>query len=83
MQVVVGMSGGCEAAMNAARRFLDSMDEDQIFVKLDFANAFNCLQRPQVGGACRSWDVNEIIYMNNAKEIMFYEIYFIKYYYLF
>ena len=39
------MSGGCEAAVHAVRRFPDSMDEDQIFVKLKFANAFNCLHR--------------------------------------
>ena len=34
----------------------------------------------QVGGGCRSWDVNEIIFGNTAKEVMFYEIYFIKHY---
>ena len=45
VQVGVGVSGGYEAAVYAARRFLDSMDEDEIFVKLDFANAFNCLHR--------------------------------------
>ena len=45
VQVGVGVSSGCEAAVHAARRFLDSMDEDQLFVKLDFANAFNCLHR--------------------------------------
>ena len=38
-------SGGCEAAVHAARRFVDSMGEEQVFVKLDFANAFNCLHR--------------------------------------
>ena len=45
VQVGVGVSVVCEAAVHAALRFLDGMDEDQIFVKLDFANAFNCLQR--------------------------------------
>ena len=45
MQVGVGVSGGCQAAVHAVLRFLDGIDEDQIFVKLDFANAFNCLQR--------------------------------------
>ena len=43
VQVGVCVSGGCEAAVHAARRYLDSMDEDPIFIKLDFANAFNCL----------------------------------------
>ena len=34
--------------------------------------------------SCRGWPKlaqNEIIYMNKAKEIMFYEIYFIKHYF--
>ena len=34
---------GLRSSCDAARRFVDSMDGDQIFVKLDFANAFNCL----------------------------------------
>ena len=45
MQVGVVVYGGCEAVVHAARRFVDSMDEDKIFVKLDFANAFNYLYR--------------------------------------
>ena len=45
VQVSVGDSWGYEAAVHAARRFVDSMDEDKIFVKRDFANAFNCLHR--------------------------------------
>ena len=45
VQVGVVVSGGCQAAVHAVLRFLDGIDEDQIFVKLDFANAFNCLQR--------------------------------------
>jgi hypothetical protein len=44
-QLGVGTAGGCEAAIHAARRFLESMPEDHIFVKLDFSNAFNCLHR--------------------------------------
>ena len=40
VQVGVYACGGCEA-----RRLLDSVDEDKIFVKLDFANSFNCLHR--------------------------------------
>ena len=41
----VGTNGGYEAAIQSARRFLHSMLEDQILVKLDFSNASNCLHR--------------------------------------
>ena len=41
LQLGVGVSGGCEAAVHAARRFLDNMQDDWVMVKLDFANAFN------------------------------------------
>ena len=43
VQVGVGLAGSYEAAVHAARHFLDSMNEDQVAVKLDIANAFNCL----------------------------------------
>ena len=42
LQLGMGVSGGCEAAVHAARRFLDHM---LVMVKLDFANAFNSLHR--------------------------------------
>lgn len=44
-QLGVGVRGGCEAAVHACRRFLESMPDDQIVVKLDFRNAFNSLRR--------------------------------------
>lgn len=44
-QLGVGSSGGCEAAIHAARRYLESLPPDHIVVKLDFANAFNTLHR--------------------------------------
>jgi Reverse transcriptase (RNA-dependent DNA polymerase) len=45
LQVGVAAPGGGEAAVHAARSFVTNMTEDQIFVKLDFANAFNTLRR--------------------------------------
>ena len=45
LQVGVGVSGGCEAAVHAARRFLSGMPEGWVMVKLDFSNAFNSLHR--------------------------------------
>lgn len=37
--------GGCEAAVDACCRYLNSLPEDHVIVKLDFSNAFNCLRR--------------------------------------
>ena len=45
LQVGVGVSGGCEAAIHATRRFMDSMSEDSVIAKLDFSNAFNSIHR--------------------------------------
>ena len=47
-QLGVGVSGGCEAAVHAARRFLASMPENYVVVKIDFSNAFNCIRRDAV-----------------------------------
>lgn len=44
-QVGVGVPGGCEAAIHATRRFIDSMPSNYVVAKLDFSNAFNCLRR--------------------------------------
>ena len=42
-QLGVGISGGCEAAVHAARRFIENMPSDYSVAKLDFSNAFNNL----------------------------------------
>jgi hypothetical protein len=44
-QLGVGVPGGCEAAVHATRRFVESMPAGYCVVKLDFSNAFNCLHR--------------------------------------
>jgi len=44
-QLGVGVSGGCEAAVHATRRFIADMPEDYVVAKLDFSNAFNCVRR--------------------------------------
>ena len=41
----MAVPGGAEAAIHASRSFVTEMTEDEIFVKLDFANAFNTLRR--------------------------------------
>lgn len=45
LQLGVGTPGGCEAAVHATRRFVESMPDDHCVVKLDFSNAFNSLHR--------------------------------------
>jgi hypothetical protein len=44
-QLGVGVSGGAEAAVHAARRLVQNLPEDHVIVKLDFSNAFNCIRR--------------------------------------
>ena len=45
LQVGVAVSGGCEAAVHATRRFLENMSGQEAIVKLDFSNAFNTVRR--------------------------------------
>jgi len=42
------VSGGCEAAVHATRRFLNTMTNDDAIVKLDFSNAFNTVRRDAI-----------------------------------
>jgi hypothetical protein len=44
-QLGMGITGGCEAAVHATRRFLESMQQGNVLVKIDFSNAFNSLHR--------------------------------------
>lgn len=44
-QIGVGVAGGAEAAVHAARRLLHRLPDDHVFVKLDFSNAFNSVRR--------------------------------------
>ena len=43
LQLGVATPGGCEAAVHATRRYLATMPDDSVVVKLDFSNAFNSL----------------------------------------
>jgi Reverse transcriptase (RNA-dependent DNA polymerase) len=44
-QLGFGVRGGAEAAVHATRRYLANLQPDQVFVKVDFANAFNTIRR--------------------------------------
>ena len=45
IQLGGGVPGGAEAAVHSLRRYANTMADDDIIVKLDFANAFNTIRR--------------------------------------
>ena len=45
---VFGVKGGAEAAVHAARSYLNHLDSDSAMVKLDFRNAFNTVRRDRM-----------------------------------
>jgi len=47
-QLGFGIKGGAEAAVRAARRYVENMNQEQVFVKIDFKNAFNTLRRDSI-----------------------------------
>ena len=47
LQVGVGVRNGAEAAAHAARIFLKTAEDDEVFFKIDFKNAFSTV-RPDV-----------------------------------
>ena len=47
-QLGVGVTGGSEAAVHATRRYLQNCDDNSGIVKLDFRNAFNCVDRHHI-----------------------------------
>ncbi len=53
-QLGYGVSGGAEAAVHAARKFLSNLDPEHAIVKLDFSNAFNSIRRDSMLEAIRS-----------------------------
>ena len=47
-QLVYGVKRGAEAAVHAARLFVQNLEVDWVFVKLDFTNSFNTLRRDKM-----------------------------------
>jgi hypothetical protein len=47
-QLAFGVPGGAEAAVRAARYYVENMEPRQLFVKIDFHNAFNTLRRDSI-----------------------------------
>ena len=53
-QLGFGVKNGCEAAVYAARCYIKNLLPGQAVVKLDFANAFNCIHRDNVLNVVKS-----------------------------
>ena len=53
-QLGFGVSGGAEAAVHAARHYLQGMEQGHAVVKLDFTNAFNSVRRDSMLSAVKS-----------------------------
>ena len=47
-QLGFGIPGGCEAAVHASRRFMNDPSSGDVFLKLEFQNAFNSIRRDHV-----------------------------------
>jgi hypothetical protein len=47
-QMGVGVKSGAEALVHAAQRFVGALPSDNMLVKLDFTNAFNCIRRDRM-----------------------------------
>ena len=47
-QLGFGVQGGAEAAVRAARRYLEKMEQGKLLVKIDFRNAFNTVRRDAI-----------------------------------
>ena len=79
IKVGVGVKGGAEATVHAARRYLESIRDcpDKVMVKLDFKNAFNCIRRdrmleavaelaPEIYAFCNNAACHPLIRYNNS-----------------
>ena len=53
-QLGYGTPQGAEAAVHAARLFLDNLQPSEVILKLDFKNAFNSIQRDKMLNAVKS-----------------------------
>ena len=52
-QLGVGVKGGVEAAVHAARRFISNLEAGDVMAKIDFTNAFNTIRRDSMLEAVR------------------------------
>ena len=47
-QLGFGIAGGTKAAVHATRAFVETLNQNSVLIKLDFANAFNTIRRDHV-----------------------------------
>ena len=59
-QLGFGIPGGCEAAAHATRRLINNPRNGDVFLKLDFKNAFNTIRRDHVA-ECFARQVPELL----------------------
>ena len=63
-QLGVGVTGGAEAAVHAVCRLVSNMPDDNVIVRLDFSNAFNCIRRDLIleAIAARSPEIYSLVH---------------------
>ena len=63
-QLDVGVPGGAEAAVYAARRLVGNLPVDHVIDKLDFSNAINCIRRNVIldAVAAKTPEIYRLIY---------------------
>ena len=63
-QLGVGVAGGAEGAVHAVCRLVSNLPKDNVVVKLDFSNAFNCIRRDLIleAIAARSPEIYCLVY---------------------
>lgn len=55
LQLGYGVRQGAEAAVHAARLYLENLPPNHVLLKLDFKNAFNSVRRDRLLEAARQW----------------------------
>ena len=53
VQLGFGTLGGCEAAVHAARKYINGTRERRVFIKIDMRNAFNSIRRDTILSVAR------------------------------
>jgi hypothetical protein len=62
-QLGFGVTRGAEAAVRAARCYVDSMQQGQLFLKIDFMNAFNIQRRDAIFEAVARYFPELLVFM--------------------
>ena len=66
LQLGFGVKRGAEGAVHAAHHFLQSLEHDQLLLKLDFRNAFNFLRRDKMRQAVQELASSLLPFVHSA-----------------